>query len=362
MRRTTRATTRARSTSRCAPSATRSCGPSSSGGADDGGDDAARDRASARTRRSRTRWARSEYGEVEITPDGGAIVRTGSFSHGQGHETTFAMIAGERLGLADREGHGRHKGDTDDVAQGHRHVRVEVDADRRHGRQAAADEVVERAKRARRRLPGGERRRRRPRHRPGPLPRRRGVRARSLLGGAGRAGCSRQPARRAEGASTTSRRAPTFPFGAHIAVVEVDAETGKVELQRLVARRRRGHAHQPVDRGGPGARRRRDGRRAGALRGVRLRRRRKPAHGHASSATPSRRPRTLPVVGGGRDGDADARQRARREGNRRVRDDRVRRRPSRMPCSTRSRPIGVRHVDLPCNGENVWRALQEAKA
>ncbi|MGZ4387947.1 MAG: hypothetical protein ACXVZL_01035, partial [Gaiellaceae bacterium] len=25
-------------------------------------------------------------------------------------------------------------------------------------------------------------------------------------------------------------------------------------------------------------------------------------------------------------------------------------------------PLGVRHVDLPANGENVWRALQEAKA
>ena len=25
-------------------------------------------------------------------------------------------------------------------------------------------------------------------------------------------------------------------------------------------------------------------------------------------------------------------------------------------------PYGVRHVDLPCNGENVWKALREAKA
>src|SRR5439155_45267 len=40
-----------------------------------------------------------EFGEVEITGDGGAILRTGSFSHGQGHETTFAMIVAERLGL-----------------------------------------------------------------------------------------------------------------------------------------------------------------------------------------------------------------------------------------------------------------------
>jgi carbon-monoxide dehydrogenase large subunit len=29
--------------------------------------------------------------------------------------------------------------------------------------------------------------------------------------------------------------APTFPFGAHVAVVEVDTQTGEVELRRLVA-------------------------------------------------------------------------------------------------------------------------------
>ena len=74
----------------------------------------------------------AEFGEVEITPDGGAIVRTGSFSHGQGHETTFAMIARERLGLP-IEKITFVKGDTDEVAAGHRHVRVEVDADRRRG-------------------------------------------------------------------------------------------------------------------------------------------------------------------------------------------------------------------------------------
>ena len=61
--------------------------------------------------------AESEFGEVEITPDGGAIVRTGSFSHGQGHETTFAMIAAERLGLP-IENVTVHKGDTDEIAKG----------------------------------------------------------------------------------------------------------------------------------------------------------------------------------------------------------------------------------------------------
>jgi carbon-monoxide dehydrogenase large subunit len=25
-------------------------------------------------------------------------------------------------------------------------------------------------------------------------------------------------------------------------------------------------------------------------------------------------------------------------------------------------PHGVRHVEMPCNGQNVWKALREAKA
>ena len=58
-----------------------------------------------------------EFGEVEITEDGGAILRTGSHSHGQGHETTFAMIAAERLGLP-VERVTVHRGDTDDVPKG----------------------------------------------------------------------------------------------------------------------------------------------------------------------------------------------------------------------------------------------------
>ena len=61
--------------------------------------------------------AETEFGECEITPAGEAIVRTGSFSHGQGHETTFAQIASGRLGLP-LEKISVHKGDTDEVAKG----------------------------------------------------------------------------------------------------------------------------------------------------------------------------------------------------------------------------------------------------
>src|SRR5205807_3486235 len=58
-----------------------------------------------------------EFGAVEITAEGDAIVRTGSFSHGQGHETTFAQIASDRLGLP-IERITVLKGDTDAVARG----------------------------------------------------------------------------------------------------------------------------------------------------------------------------------------------------------------------------------------------------
>ena len=87
------------------------------------------------------------------------------------------------------------------------------------------------------------------------------------------------------------RRAPTFPFGAHVAVVEVDTETGKAVLRPAGHRRRRRHGAQPAARRGPAARRHRPGRRAGAAGGGRLRRRRQPADRRRSPTTRScRRP------------------------------------------------------------------------
>src|SRR5262249_4219906 len=44
-------------------------------------------------------FAEPEFGAVEITSEGTAILRTGSFQHGQGHETSYAMIVADRLGL-----------------------------------------------------------------------------------------------------------------------------------------------------------------------------------------------------------------------------------------------------------------------
>ena len=217
--------------------------------------------------------AESEFGEVEITPDGGAIVRTGSFSHGQGHETTFAMIAAERLGLP-VEKVTVHKGDTDEIAKGTGTYGSKSTQIGGIAARLAADDVVERAKQlvadyleanpadivldldaGRFHVVGA------------PEP--------ALVGGPRLTRSGRRQARRADGGARVQGR-PDLPVrrprrrrrGRH------GDRAGRAAAARR--RRRRGHADQPADRGGPGARRRRDRRRAGALRAGRLRRGREP--------------------------------------------------------------------------------------
>jgi carbon-monoxide dehydrogenase large subunit len=41
-----------------------------------------------------------ETADAELLPDGKLLVRSGSSPHGQGHDTTFAQLAAERLGIA----------------------------------------------------------------------------------------------------------------------------------------------------------------------------------------------------------------------------------------------------------------------
>jgi len=175
----------------------------------------------------------AEFGEVEITADGGAILRTGSHSHGQGHETTFAMIAAERLGLP-VERVVVHRGDTDDVPKGtgtfgSKSTQIGGVAGR-----LAADAVVERATEL-------------------VADYLEAAAADVVLDvGSGSFHVADAPtpslswAELATKASADGRLGelrvahefqapPTFPFGCHLAVVEVDTDTGKVELVRFVA-------------------------------------------------------------------------------------------------------------------------------
>ena len=175
-----------------------------------------------------------EFGAVEITPEGEAILRTGSFSHGQGHETTFAMIVADRLGLP-LESVRVIKGDTDEVRQGvgtygSKSTQIggvaagqaaQAVAERARELvaeqlEASAGDVMLDAEAGRFHVVGS------------PAPSLSWKELATTLQGQGRLG-----ELRAE--EIFNAGAPTFPFGAHVAVVEVDTETGRVELRRLVA-------------------------------------------------------------------------------------------------------------------------------
>jgi carbon-monoxide dehydrogenase large subunit len=176
----------------------------------------------------------SEFGGVEITGTGEAIVRTGSFSQGQGHETTFAQIASERLGIP-IEKITVSKGDTDVVPRGTGTYGSKSTQIGGVAAGKASEEVVEIGKRlaaaeleaapedmeldveqGRFHVTGA------------PSPSLSWVDLAGRLDSEGRLG---------ELSAEVDFQAaqPTFPFGAHVAVVEVDTETGAVELQRMVA-------------------------------------------------------------------------------------------------------------------------------
>jgi aerobic carbon-monoxide dehydrogenase large subunit len=176
----------------------------------------------------------SEFGAVELTQDGGAILRTGSFSHGQGHETTFAMIVSERTGIP-VESIQVIKGDTDQVARGTGTYGSKSTQIGGAAAGQAAEEVVEKARRLVADLLEAS---------PDDV-----VfdfnSGRFQVAGAPQSGFSwgELAARLDEDGrleelkveSDFQAEAPTFPFGAHIALVEVDTETGAVELLRHVA-------------------------------------------------------------------------------------------------------------------------------
>jgi aerobic carbon-monoxide dehydrogenase large subunit len=176
----------------------------------------------------------TEFGAVEITAGGEAVIKTGSLSQGQGHETTFAMIASERLGIP-IEKITVLKGDTDVVARGTGTYGSKSTQIGGVAAGKASEEVVEIAKRlAAEELEAS-------------------LEDMVLDLDAGRFHVAGSPqaalswsdlAGRLEGQDRLRELSaevdftaaqPTFPFGAHVAVVEVDVETGGVDLQRMIA-------------------------------------------------------------------------------------------------------------------------------
>ena len=152
----------------------------------------------------------------------------------------------------------------------------------------------------------------------------------------------------------------SFPHGTHLAAVEVDTETGRVDHPQVRLRRRRRQGGQPADRRGPGARRPRPGHRAGAVRGGQLRR-----AGHAGQ----RHVRRLHAALGGRpaqlhhrphrDPGDDATRWASRASARRARSPRPRR--SSTACSTRCATWASPTIEMPCTPQRVWRAIQDGQ-
>ncbi len=171
-----------------------------------------------------------DFAAVEIRPGGKARVYTGSSPHGQGHVTAWSMIASEQLGIP-MEDIEVIANDTDLVPKGggtfgsrslqsagvavHEASIMVVDQARKLAAdllEASPEDVVLDKGTGRFHVAGTP------------------AVGRSwddVLGSAGEGGLKVE--------HSSAPPGPTFPFGAHVAVAEVDTETGRVRLTRLIA-------------------------------------------------------------------------------------------------------------------------------
>lgn len=171
--------------------------------------------------------APSEVADVEVHADGTATILTGTSPHGQGHATAWAMLASEETGIPVDKITLKH-GDTDLVPDGTgtfgsrslqqggaavRQATVELVAEARKRvaelLEANPDDLVVDKERAAMHVAGSPD---------------------TAVTFASLAGTEPLKVR-----TVFSAPGPTFPFGAHLAVVEVDTRTGKSRLQRLIA-------------------------------------------------------------------------------------------------------------------------------
>ena len=172
----------------------------------------------------------SEYGAVELRADGTVLVKTGSSPYGQGHYTSWAMLVADRTGIPLDRIEVTH-GDTDVIPRGGitggsrsvqkagSAVAEATDQMVSEGRlraadmlEAAAGDVVLDADSGRFHVAGA----------PGA----------AVISWAELAASVASDPLKCE--SDFDGEGPTFPFGAYVVVVEVDAETGMMAVQRVV--------------------------------------------------------------------------------------------------------------------------------
>ncbi|HET9080768.1 MAG TPA: xanthine dehydrogenase family protein molybdopterin-binding subunit [Trebonia sp.] len=168
----------------------------------------------------------NENGTVEVHPDGTATVLTGTSPHGQGHQTVWAMLVSQELGIPIEKITVKW-GDTDLVPKGggtggSRSLQLGGAAVQQASRELL-DVARERAATALEAAPAD-------------LVFDVDASAFSVKGDPDVSVplSSLAESERLFVQSVFTAPGPTFPFGTHVAVVEVDTETGKVFLRRMV--------------------------------------------------------------------------------------------------------------------------------
>src|SRR6266511_4234943 len=176
-----------------------------------------------------------ESGSVAVAPDGRVLVRTGSTPHGQGHATTFAQIAADALGLSPDQVE-VETGDTRTVPRGMGTYASRSVTTGGSAVYLAAQEVGRKAARVAAWMLGVA-----PeevRLQDGGLLAAPGGRSLRLAEVAAAAGDpSRLPAGLEPGLDAQVRfelPGPVFPFGAYATIVEIDRDTGRLAVGRLV--------------------------------------------------------------------------------------------------------------------------------
>ncbi len=171
-----------------------------------------------------------EYGRVEVDRAGSITLRTGSASSGQGHETAWAQLAAAALGVS-AEDVRYVAGDTDEVAQGtgtfaSRSAQIGGAAIWRSAhvvRERAIDLVADLLESA-----------------PADVLLKEGTFFIAGVPGTEMGWSEVAEAAHQRGVDLSAEDwfvpgAQTFPYGVHVAVVEVDLDTGEVDLLRMVA-------------------------------------------------------------------------------------------------------------------------------